>query len=71
MSLTTFSFPTRTRFGAGAVRELPEMLSQWGVRRPLVVTDAGLVRTDAFQKLAQVLGESGRDRDWFVLRWNS
>lgn len=66
MSLTTFSFPTRTRFGAGAVRELPEMLSQWGVRRPLVVTDAGLVRTDAFQKLAQVLGESGRDRDWFV-----
>lgn len=48
------------------MRELPEALAQLGVRRPLVVTDAGVARTEAFQILTQVLGEAGRDRDWFV-----
>jgi alcohol dehydrogenase class IV len=66
MSLTTFSFPTRTRFGAGALGELPEALVQLGVRRPLVVTDGGLIQTDAFRSLAAVLGESKRNKDWFV-----
>jgi alcohol dehydrogenase class IV len=66
MNLTTFSFPTRTRYGAGAVRELPEAMTQLGIKRPLVVTDAGLAKTEAFQKLTQVLGAAGRDRDWFV-----
>ncbi len=66
MSLTTFSFPTPTRFGAGAIRELPGHLNRLGVRRPLVVTDAGVVETDAFRSLALVLGEGGRDRDWFL-----
>lgn len=66
MSLTSFSFPTPTRFGAGALRELPTHLARLGVRRPLVVTDAGLARTEAFQMLAAVLGEGARDRDWFV-----
>lgn len=66
MSLTTFSFPTRTRFGAGALRELPESLAQLGVRRPLVVTDGGLLQTEAFRSLAAVLGENKRGKDWFV-----
>lgn len=66
MSMTTFSFPTPTRFGAGALAELPERLSQWSVVRPLVVTDAGVAATDAFRSLARVLGETGRDRSWFV-----
>lgn len=66
MSLTTFSFPTRTRFGAGALRELPEALTQLGVRRPLVVTDGGLIQTEAFRSLAAVLGETKRNKDWFV-----
>ena len=66
MSLKSFSFPTRTRFGVGALAELPESLASLGIRRPLVVTDTGLARTDAFRRLAMTLGESGRDRDWFV-----
>lgn len=66
MSLTTFSFPTPTRFGPGALRELPSHLSRLGVSRPLVVTDAGLVGTDAFRSLATVLGPNGRDHEWFV-----
>lgn len=66
MSLTTFSFPTPTRFGAGALRELPSHLARLGVRRPLVVTDPGLAATDAFRALTAVLGDAGRDREWFV-----
>ncbi|MFM8358477.1 MAG: iron-containing alcohol dehydrogenase, partial [Verrucomicrobiota bacterium] len=66
MSLTTFSFPTPTRFGPGALQELPAHLQRLGIRRPLVVTDAGVAGTDAFRALAAVLGEAGRDRDWFL-----
>lgn len=66
MTPKTFSFPTRTRFGAGSLAELPETLKSMGVSRPLVVTDSGLAKTDAFRRLATTLGESGRDRDWFV-----
>ena len=40
--ITTFSFPTRIVFGAGATRLLPACLEEIGVRRPLVVTDPGL-----------------------------
>jgi alcohol dehydrogenase class IV len=66
MTLKTFSFPTRTRFGPGCIGELPEALTTMGVHRPLVVTDAGLSKTDALRRLATTLGESRRDRDWFV-----
>ncbi|MFM7103419.1 MAG: iron-containing alcohol dehydrogenase [Verrucomicrobiota bacterium] len=66
MSFTTFSFPTPTRFGPGALQELPAHLQRLGIRRPLVVTDAGVAGTDAFHALAAVLGEAGRDRDWFL-----
>ena len=66
MSSTVFSFPTPTVFGPGAVAELPERLQRIGVTRPLVVTDAGLLPTKAFEALAQALGASGRDKSWFV-----
>lgn len=66
MSLTTFSFPTRTRFGPGALSELPAHLAALGVRRPLVVTDPGLAPTEAFRALTQWLGPAGCNRDWFL-----
>jgi 4-hydroxybutyrate dehydrogenase len=66
MSLTAFSFPTRTLFGAGALRELPTHLAHLGIRRPLVVTDEGLVNTAAFRSLATVLGESKKGTDWHL-----
>lgn len=55
MSLTSFSFPTRTLFGARALRELPVQLSRLGVKRPLIVTDEGFARTPAFGLLRDVL----------------
>src|SRR3954467_9251410 len=38
-----FTFPNRIVFGDGARQGLAEELARLGVRRPLVVTDAGLV----------------------------
>jgi alcohol dehydrogenase class IV len=64
MTLTSFSFPTPTLFGPGAVRELPKHLARLGVQRPLVVTDAGLASTPTFQILADVLGGSRPGQSW-------
>ena len=66
MSLTAFSFPTRTLFGVGALAELPAVLTRLGVYRPLVVTDPGLLKTEAFERLTTVLGTPGQNLNWFV-----
>jgi alcohol dehydrogenase class IV len=56
-----FSFPTNVRFGAGCLRELPRHLGALGVNKPLIVTDAGLLPTDAFKSLEKISG-----RQWQV-----
>ncbi len=66
MSLATFSFPTPTLFGAGALAELPSRTRSLGMRRPLVVTDPGLVGTGAFRSFIATLGEKAQGQDWFV-----
>ena len=66
MSLTTFSFPTTTLFGVGAVAELPARLPRMGIRRPLVVTDSGVLKAPAFDQLRHVLGSSGQGTQWFL-----
>ena len=66
VGLTTFSFPTRTLFGPGALGELSAYLSGFGIGRPLVVTDAGLLASDAYKSLAKALGEDNRDKSWFT-----
>jgi 4-hydroxybutyrate dehydrogenase len=65
MSKATFSFPTTTLFGAGTLAELPLRVQALGITRPLVVTDPGLLKTDAFHALTKALGE-GKGRNWFV-----
>ena len=66
MSFSTFSFPTRTIFGSGSIADLPNQCRVLGIRRPLVVTDAGLLKTDSFSSLAKTLGESQAGKSWFV-----
>jgi alcohol dehydrogenase class IV len=63
-ALSSFSFPTATIFGAGAIAELPARLRQMGGRKPLVVTDSGLVQTRAFQILGQTLGNQQLGSAW-------
>src|SRR5262245_47998213 len=64
--LSTFSFPTTTLFGAGALAELPGRCRPLGILRPLVVTDPGLLTTDAFGALVRALGKAGDGRQVFV-----
>jgi len=66
MPLSSFSFPTPTLFGAGALAELPQRAKRLGLHRPLVVTDAGLLNTGAFTALARALGTAARSKGWFV-----
>jgi len=66
METTSFSFPTNILSGAGIIDRLGGMLTALGIKRPLVVTDDGLLDTDAYKKLATALlpGEPGRN--WFL-----
>jgi 4-hydroxybutyrate dehydrogenase len=52
---STFSFPTTTIFEIGARRELRGWLAKLGSARPLIVTDAGLTKTNAFALLTASL----------------
>jgi 4-hydroxybutyrate dehydrogenase len=53
--ITEMSFPTRIVFGQGAVKEVPNHLARLGVKRPLVVTDPGLVQTGLLRRLTAAL----------------
>ncbi len=66
MNLSSFSFPTPTLFGVGAIQELPARGKRLGIQRPLVVTDAGLLNTEAFRTLAKSLGAADQGKSWFV-----
>jgi len=46
--IARFRFPTDIRFGAGARLVLPEFAGRYRVTRPLLVTDSGLLPTQAF-----------------------
>ena len=59
-----FSFPTATLFGAGTIAELPARLRQMGCRRPLIVTDSGLLQTRAFEMLAHTMDKTQLGKTW-------
>jgi len=65
-ALATFSFPTPTLVGPGTLSELGSRLAQLGSRRPLVVTDPGLLQTRAFQLLQRALGPAGPGQGWEI-----
>ncbi len=59
--LSNFSFPTSIVFGAGAVKTLPDCLKELGIKKPLLVTDPGLRKTDAYSAVESVLNEANAD----------
>lgn len=63
-AVASFSFPTATVFGPGTINELPTRVKQMGGRRPLVVTDSGLVKTRAFEILAHTLDNKQLGKTW-------
>ena len=50
-----FNFPTTIRFGAGAVKELPDHLLANGLSRPLLVTDPMVSGLDFFKAIKESL----------------
>jgi alcohol dehydrogenase class IV len=54
MNISTFSFPTTILFGAGSVDRLPDELKKRNVCRPLLVTDAGILRTPVFERVRKL-----------------
>lgn len=63
-AISTFSFPTTTVFGEGAIRQLSVRLKGLGLVRPLVVTDPGLLPTEAFKILEAELGPEKKGQGW-------
>jgi 4-hydroxybutyrate dehydrogenase len=52
-----FTFPNRIRFGDGSIRELGAELARLGVKRPLVVSDPGLVAMGLVAEVVRPLGD--------------
>jgi alcohol dehydrogenase class IV len=57
--LVTWNYPTRVRFGVGAVREVGEACRAAGLARPLVVTDPGLARLGLLEEVLAPLERAG------------
>ena len=57
-TISKFSFPTIIYFGAGAIYELPQYLKDVRIKKPLLVTDPGMIKTEAFLKVEGVLKDS-------------
>lgn len=64
--VATFTFPTAVLYGPGTLGELPARLKQMGCRRPMVVTDPGLLQTKAFQRLRDTMGSQLLGRSWEI-----
>src|SRR5450432_217748 len=59
MSLSTWSFPTKIVFGAGALATLADHVKAIGASRALVVCDAGVVKVGIAEKVKAVLEAGG------------
>ena len=64
-NFSAFSFPTQILFGAGSIRQLPDCLDETSVSRPLLVTDPGLAKTEAFSRVKEVLDDAKREYSIF------
>jgi len=54
-----WNFPTRVIAGPGRIAELVEACRTYGVARPLLVTDHGLVKTDLIAGVVSRIREAG------------
>ncbi len=58
---TNWNFPTTIWFGAGRINDLPLSLQKTGIKKPLLVTDNGLVKLDIVEKVQRILKQAGID----------
>jgi alcohol dehydrogenase class IV len=57
----TINYLTSIEFGSGAVNRLTEVLKELGIRRPMLVADAGIARAGILARIRAQLPESQRD----------
>ncbi|MTI84773.1 MAG: iron-containing alcohol dehydrogenase [Firmicutes bacterium] len=55
----SFEIPTVMKHGVGAISQLPESIKELGVKKPLIVTDAGVVNAGLLDKVTAPLEEAG------------
>lgn len=53
--LSTWAFPTKIVFGAGAVAQAGAVVRALSIKRPLIVTDPGIVKTGLLERLTTPL----------------
>ena len=58
-NISQFSFPNTIYFGAGAIDNLPEYIQNTGIKKPLLVTDPGMLDTAVFPKVEGILKAAG------------
>jgi alcohol dehydrogenase class IV len=56
--VSKWNYPTTVRFGAGRIKELPEVLAATGIRRPLFVTDPGLAKLPVVASTLKILDDA-------------
>ncbi|MEL6469819.1 MAG: iron-containing alcohol dehydrogenase [Cyanobacteria bacterium J06623_4] len=56
-TISTYNFPTKIRFGAGARKELAQTLTALGIQRPLIVTDRDVAKLPWFTDIEASLGD--------------
>lgn len=64
-TIRQYNFPTVIRFGAGAVKELPDHLSAAGLKRPLIVTDPLVAGLPFLKEIAEGLKGRGHSVEVF------
>ena len=54
-NLFSYYGPTNLVLGPGSIREIPGMISEQNLRKPLIVTDAGLVKAGLVARITDIL----------------
>ncbi|MBX5483306.1 MAG: iron-containing alcohol dehydrogenase [Myxococcaceae bacterium] len=65
LRITEMAWPTRIVLGPGAVERLPAQVARLGMKHPLVVTDAGVVKAGLAQRIFDVLRKADVPFDVF------
>jgi len=66
MTKANWNYPTAVRFGAGRIAELPDALKVAGIKKPLLVTDAGLAALPVTQSTLALLKAAGIEAGLFA-----